>query len=108
MISLILSLIFTANANYCTPVLLTNQLTRLEILASKLSDKALAYEIELEQQGKQDFELVNYLGISLIPMSLEYVGDRPDNHEFIELWERDVWAYVLLNERYKRYKRGKR
>lgn len=108
MISIIISIILTASANYCTPVLLTNQLTQLETLASKLSDKALAHEIELERQGKPDFELVNYLGISLIPMSLEFVGDRPDNHEFIELWERDVWAYVLLNERYKRYKRGKR
>lgn len=70
MISLILSLIFTANANTCKPVLtvretsqaMERELVFLKQLATKLSDKVLENEIELARQGRyQDFGLVNFL-----------------------------------------------
>ena len=117
MIKILLMLFMQANANFCTPVLsvkdtakaMQKEIEMLQILASKLSDKALMSEIEHERQGREEFALVNFLGIPLIPMSLEFISRQGnevnDTHKpFIELWQKDIWSYVLLFEYRKRIK----
>lgn len=118
MISIILSFIFTAQASVYTPVLSVTELSKrmetelqtLQRLATKLSDKALMSEIEHQRGGREDFALVNFLGVPMIPMSLEYIARRGntvnETHKpFIKLWEDDIWTYVLLNEYRERMRR---
>lgn len=117
MITLLFS-ILTASASVCTPVLsvtetaraMERELQMLQTLATKLSDTALMSEIEHQRGGREDYALVNFIGISLIPMSLDYIARRGntvnETHKpFIKLWEDDIWTYVLLNEYRERMRR---
>lgn len=110
MIALLFS-VLTASASVCTPVLsvtdtaraMERELQMLQTLATKLSDNALMSEIEHQRGGREDFALVNFLGVPMIPMSLEYIARRGnevnETHKpFIKLWEDDIWTYVLLVE----------
>lgn len=105
-----LMFILSAKASVCEQVLTANkmqaELTFLTGLASKMSDAYLLHELDLHKAGREDFELI---GIEFIPMSLMMLSERPalvskDPTPFIELWNADVWTYVLMRERERRFK----